>query len=171
MSLYTRRVWPRLTTDSFKVFDYERTQRRTYYHPAGGSSAQTTSQSTGATAVSVEPSKNVVSAGGGTAVPATSPSLAQGLPSRPATPSDRTGVISRTGMDVEAQILNGGGMANMGGRGGWHDSELDSVAGGGLGSARNAPIELVRGETAGEQSPRQGSSPVRRPTPLRASST
>ena len=33
------------------------------------------------------------------------------LPSRPATPSDKTGLVSRTGLDVEAQILDGGGVS------------------------------------------------------------
>ena len=35
------------------------------------------------------------------------------LPSRPVTPSDRTGFVSRTGMDVEAQILDGGGVKGI----------------------------------------------------------
>jgi len=48
---------------SFKVFDFSKTQRQSYYHPA------------------------------------------------PATPE--VGLVSRTGMDVEAQILDGGGIANM----------------------------------------------------------
>jgi serine/threonine kinase 32 len=100
-----------LLTDSFKVFDYSRAQRRSYYHPAG---------------------------------PSTAPLQSPVKVSRPGTPSDRTGVISKTGLDVEAQILDGGGMANMGGRG-WR-SEDDT----------RESVELRS---------------IRNPTPLRASET
>ncbi|ORY23058.1 kinase-like domain-containing protein [Naematelia encephala] len=121
----------RMMEEHFKVFDYTRAQRRSYYHPAPGTgtSAQTTSATTAIssnTAVSTSPTSKTIEA------PETR------MPSRPTTPSDRTGVISRTGMDVEAQILDGGGMANLGGRGGWKSSDI-------------------------EMSP----SPLRQPTPLR----
>lgn len=80
-------------------------------------------------------------------------------PVRPGTPSDRTGVISRTGLDVEAQILDGGGMANMGGRG---------MLRGGTGSATNS-IDLDNRDRE-ELAINDGRS-GRHPTPLRESST
>jgi serine/threonine kinase 32 len=76
---------------------------------------------------------------------------------RSATPSERTGVVSRTGLDVEAQILDGGGMANTGGRGGWRSSELDI--------ASKLHPESVEMRATGS-----ANSPSRKPTPLRASS-
>ncbi|WVF72164.1 hypothetical protein IAT40_006976 [Kwoniella sp. CBS 6097] len=89
----------RMMEEHFKIFDYTKTQRRSYYTPATSASAagQTTSNGTASTAVSSHLSPKAIS--------------------RPGTPSDRTGVISKTGLDVEAQILDGGGMANVGGRG------------------------------------------------------
>ncbi len=50
-------------------------------------------------------------------------------------------MISKTGLDVEAQILDGGGMAKMGGRGQWRSSEIEmGVRGlGGAGSGAAAP--------------------------------
>jgi serine/threonine kinase 32 len=104
------------------VFDYTR-QRRTYYEPSAG---QTTSAHTGATTATAISSSSL------------DPGLAKVLTggrslhdhARSATPSDRTGVISKTGLDVEAQILDGGGMANLGGRGGWRSSELDVTTSG-----------------------------------------
>ena len=42
------------------------------------------------------------------------------------TPSDRVGVVSRSGIDVEAQIADGGGIANMRGRGG-PEHEIESL--------------------------------------------
>jgi serine/threonine kinase 32 len=141
-----------LIRTSFKVFDYTRAQRRSYYQPANN--AQTTSSGTtgttgtSATAVSsggLEPAKHLVSAGQtGRSSASPGPGVGLGLSSRPATPSDRTGVISRTGLDVEAQILDGGGMANMGGRG---------------------------GSTATASTGNQNPSPLRQPTPLKTSST
>lgn len=81
-------------TASFTVFDYTRSQRRSYYRQPA--SHQTTSMS------------------------ATSQSRAQSLgatdmtrsSSRPYTPSSDTGRH-----DIEAQIMEGGGMANVGSRG------------------------------------------------------
>lgn len=140
---------------SFKVFDYTRAQRRSYYSPAAG---QTTSSHTGNT------SNTAVSAS------ALDPSLAKvlsggrslGEPSRPATPSDRTGIISRTGLDVEGQILDGGGMANTGGRGGWRSSELDVAQ-----KLHPGSVEMRPTASGGSGV----DSPMRRPTPLRESST
>nr|ODN95157.1 AGC/YANK protein kinase [Cryptococcus depauperatus CBS 7855] len=78
----------------FKVFDYTKAQRRSYYVPA---SSQTTSDITAASvAIAVAPPKPEFS--------------------RAMTPSDLTGVVSKTGIDVEGQILDGGGMANVRGR-------------------------------------------------------
>lgn len=139
---------------SFKVFDFTRVQRRSYYSPIN---AQTTSATTNATAVSIE-AKPPLKIG-----PAP-----LGLPSRPATPSDRTGVVSRTGLDVEAQILDGGGMANMGGRGGWRTSELDAGSRLGLGIASRESIEMGLTNSRGSG---YGASPNRKATPLRTSST
>lgn len=137
------------------MFDYTRAQRRSYYEPAG----QTTSAHTGntsATAISgstIDPSLAKVLTGG----------RSLGEPSRPATPSDRTGIISKTGLDVEAQILDGGGMANLGGRGGWRSSELDV--------AQNLyPPESAEMRATGSGGS-TGASPMRKPTPLRASSS
>jgi serine/threonine kinase 32 len=163
-----------LTRASFKVFDYTRAQRRSYYQPANN--AQTTSSGTtgttgttgtSATAVSSgglgEPAKHLVAAGqpGRSSVSPGPGVVGLGVSSRPATPSDRTGVISRTGLDVEAQILDGGGMANMGGRGGWRQSEIDPLG--------RESVEMRSTATAstGNQNP----SPLRQPTPLRTSST
>lgn len=92
------------------MFDFTRAQRRSYYHPAGPETAQTDSSATAAS------TSTAVSNAAPTAKHLASP-LPLGLPSRPATPSDRTGLVSRTGLDVEAQILDGGGMATTGGRG------------------------------------------------------
>ncbi|WWD01371.1 hypothetical protein V866_008314 [Kwoniella sp. B9012] len=92
----------RMMEEHFKVFDYTKTQRRSYYHPAGTSASaanQTVSNGTTATAVSSHLSAKMAEL------------------SRPGTPSDRTGLVSKTGLDVEGQILDGGGMANVGGRG------------------------------------------------------
>lgn len=138
------------------MFDYMRAQRRSYYEPSAG---QTTSMHTGhtsATAVSnshIDPSLAKVLTGG----------RSLGEPSRPATPSDRTGMISRTGLDVEAQILDGGGMANTGGRGGWRASELDVAQ-------KLHPPESMEMRATGSAGS-AGNSPMRKPTPLRASST
>jgi hypothetical protein len=44
---------------------------------------------------------------------------------RPNTPSDRIGTVSDV---IESQIMNGGGMRNMNGRGGWRDSDLPGDA-------------------------------------------
>ncbi|WWC90016.1 uncharacterized protein L201_004946 [Kwoniella dendrophila CBS 6074] len=85
-------------------------EQRSYYHPAGASGSaanQTASSGTTATAVSSHLSAKMA------------------VPSRPETPSDRIGLISKTGMDVEGQILDGGGMANMGGRGLRVSSQID----------------------------------------------
>ncbi|KAK8869799.1 hypothetical protein IAR55_000367 [Kwoniella newhampshirensis] len=111
----------------FKVFDYTKAQRRSYYHPATATNAQTTSTGTRATAASTHLSPIPMS--------------------RPHTPSDRTGLVSRSGMDVEGQILDGGGMANLGGRGGWKASEIPDRG--------NASLDLRPGQ----------------PTPLRQAST
>lgn len=82
--------------------------------------------------------------------------------------------MSRTGLDVEAQILDGGGMANTGGRGGWRSSELDvgnhmGPGGSGPGGNGRESIELKANNSGGSGNG-MGPSPVRRPTPLRASS-
>jgi serine/threonine kinase 32 len=143
-----------LLTISFKVFDYTRAQRRSYYEPS--TKGQTTSAHTGATSAtaisssSIDPGLAKVLTGG------------RSLPdhARSATPSERTGVVSRTGLDVEAQILDGGGMANTGGRGGWRSSELDI--------ANKLRPESVEMRPTGSN---DGSSPMRKPTPLRAAST
>lgn len=95
---------PSLILGSFKVFDYTKAQRRSYYVPTPSQDstiADTVAMSSNATHLS--PTTGMT---------------------RSDTPSDQTGVISKTGMDVEAQILDGGGMANMGGRGGWRSSDL-----------------------------------------------
>lgn len=126
---------------SFKVFDYTHAQRRSYYHPATPHD-QTTSSGTGvstSTAVSQPEQKHLIS-----------PQM-QNI-SRPGTPSDRTGLVSRTSMDVEAQILDGGVMANLGGRDGWKPSEIDEAG-------AKANLEM-----------RATPSPLPR-TPLRATST
>ncbi|GFZ46109.1 hypothetical protein JCM24511_04355 [Saitozyma sp. JCM 24511] len=159
----------RMMEEHFKVFDYTRAQRRSYYQPANN--AQTTSSGTtgttgtSATAVSsgeLEPAKHLVSAGHpGRSSASPGPGVGLGVSSRPATPSDRTGVISRTGLDVEAQILDGGGMANMGGRGGWRQSEIDPL--------RRESVEMRSTATASTGNPNP--SPLRQPTPLRTSST
>lgn len=73
---------------SFTVFDYQRSQRRSYYRQP---SYTTASGSTAAT---------------GTGRMLTSP------PSRPYTPSSDAGRRS-----IEAQIMEGGGMAHLGSRG------------------------------------------------------
>ncbi|WVO20762.1 uncharacterized protein IAS62_002062 [Cryptococcus decagattii] len=94
----------RMMEQHFKVFDYTKAQRRSYYVPTPSQDstiADTVAMSSNATHLS--PTINMTRSG---------------------TPSDQTGVISKTGMDVEAQILDGGGMANMGGRGGWRSSDL-----------------------------------------------
>ncbi|WWC61115.1 uncharacterized protein I303_103693 [Kwoniella dejecticola CBS 10117] len=123
----------RMMEEHFKIFDYTKTQRRSYYHPAASGAtvpSQTTSSGTTATAVSSHLS----------AKPA--------VVSRPGTPSDRTGLISKTGLDVEAQILDGGGMANLGGRGLRVSSQIDG---------RQDSFE-------------QRSNTLKHPTPLRQSS-
>ncbi|EIW69468.1 AGC/YANK protein kinase [Tremella mesenterica] len=126
----------RMMEEHFKLFDYTKATRRSYYHSASVS-GQTTSGATSTTAASLDKKP-----------PRTVPKNAtQYSPSRPATPSDRTGVISKTGLDVEAQILDGGGMANLGGRGGWRSSELD------------IPLDSLDRRT----------SPLRQSTPLRVS--
>ncbi|WWD15928.1 hypothetical protein CI109_100352 [Kwoniella shandongensis] len=103
-------------------------EQRSYYHPAG-SNNQTTSTATTATA--------------------TSSHLSPKPMSRPNTPSDRTGLVSRSGMDVEGQILDGGGMANVGGRGGWRVSELTERGSLDLRS-RNQPTPLRQASTEPE---------------------
>ncbi|WVQ71701.1 hypothetical protein IAR50_001242 [Cryptococcus sp. DSM 104548] len=96
----------RMMEQHFKVFDYTKARRRSYYTPA----------------------PQIATAEGVTNVPAdTNGALIP--PARPHTPSDHTGLVSKTGLDVEAQILDGGGMANMGGRGGWRSSELPDRGG------------------------------------------
>lgn len=82
---------------SFKVFDYTRVQRRSYYHPPTTTSTQTTSAATAASSTLLPPSTKL--------------SL-----SRPDTPSALE-LQSQGGLDVEAQIADGGGLANVGGRG------------------------------------------------------
>jgi len=135
------------------VFDYTR-QRRSYYELAPG---QTTSAHTGATSAtaisssSIDPGLAKVLTGG------------RSLPdrsARSATPSERTGVISKTGLDVEAQIADGGGMANLGGRGGWRSSEI------GGDTDRLHPDSVEMGRTGSNN----GTSPMRHPTPLRSTS-
>ncbi|WRT67153.1 uncharacterized protein IL334_004119 [Kwoniella shivajii] len=121
----------RMMEEHFKIFDYTKTQRRSYYHPAApGAANQTTSSGTTATAVSSHLSPKIID-------------------SRPGTPSDRTGLISKTGLDVEGQILDGGGMANLGGRGLRVSSQIDT---------RQDSVELRP-------------SPTKLATPLRQSST
>jgi serine/threonine kinase 32 len=105
---------PTLANASFKVFDFSKTQRQSYYHPTQTTGTMQTTSS--ATAVSTSSADLKVSG-----------SPVHRLPSRPATPSDKTGLASRTGFDVEAQILDGGGMANLNGRGldGRRDGSID----------------------------------------------
>ncbi|OWZ58218.1 serine/threonine kinase 32 [Cryptococcus neoformans c45] len=95
----------RMMEQHFKVFDYTKAQRRSYYipNPSQGSILSATAAISSPNATRPSPQIDIT---------------------RPDTPSDQTGVISKTGMDVEAQILDGGGMANMGGRGGWRSSDL-----------------------------------------------
>jgi serine/threonine kinase 32 len=76
-------------------------------------------------------------------------------------------MISRTGLDVEAQILDGGGMANMGGRGGWRSSGLD-LASAATSIAEPRDREELSQPVVGDNGSRGG---IRHPTPLRASST
>lgn len=118
------------------MFDFNRAQRRSYYQPTtNGQTTSSTTDASGSTAVST--AKKPVSRGGsGNSRNAdlAQPEMAQqslappgaigGDGYRPATPSDRTGAVSQTGYEIERQILNGGGMANMSGRGGWRHSEL-----------------------------------------------
>jgi serine/threonine kinase 32 len=141
---------------SFKVFDYTR-QRRSYYELAPG---QTTSAHTGATSATAI-SSSTIDPGlakvltGGRSLPDRS--------ARSATPSERTGVISKTGLDVEAQIADGGGMANLGGRGGWRSSEI----GGDTDRLHpDSSVEMARTGSNGTS----GNSPMRHPTPLRSTS-
>lgn len=96
---------PSLILGSFKVFDYTKAQRRSYYipNPSQDSTLSAAAAISSSNAIRQSPQIDIT---------------------RPETPSDQTGVISKTGMDVEAQILDGGGMANMGGRGGWRSSDL-----------------------------------------------
>lgn len=144
-------------TISFKVFDYTKAQRRSYYEPSSG---QTTSAHTGATSAtaisssSLDPSLAKVLTGG------------RSLPdhARSRTPSERTGIISKTGLDVEAQILDGGGMANLGGRGGWRTSELDA-------GNKLHPDSVEMRSTGSMGGGGGGNSPMRNPTPLRTTST
>ncbi|CAD6583463.1 MAG: hypothetical protein TREMPRED_003571 [Tremellales sp. Tagirdzhanova-0007] len=138
----------RMMEEHFKVFEYTRAQRRSYYHPATPTDGQTTSSGTAATtitAVSLPDQKYLADS----AEPMTTHVMI-----RSATPSDRTGLISRTGLNVEAQILDGGGMANLGGRGGWSKTEIEEIAG------NDGSIEM-----------RASPSYLRYSTPLRISST
>lgn len=208
VSLSLSSDWGHLTPrsrHSFKVFDHSRAQRRSYYHPAGN--PQTTSsgtQATSSTAVSASqspragagsPAAKSVGAGAGTGQgPPDMRSLAlPAMPktSRPTTPSDRTGVVSKSGYDIEAQILDGGGMANMGGRGGWRSGSDDegSVRGLEVGASPVAQgrrtaerereregSEVLDGHAGGQvhgqgQGQGQGLGNARGPSPLRASST
>jgi serine/threonine kinase 32 len=137
------------------VFDYTK-QRRSYYEVVPGQTTSAHTGATSATAISsstIDPSLAKVLTGG------------RSLPdrsARSATPSERTGVISKTGLDVEAQIADGGGMANLGGRGGWKSSEL------GGDTDRLHPDSLDIGRTASNGG--SGNSPMRKPTPLRSAS-
>lgn len=104
--------------EHFTVFDYARTQRRTYYHPPGSSKAATSLASSPATRLAAN---NHV----------TPPTQLDRMPSRPRTPGDGTGVASHTGNEIEAQIMEGGGLANVGKRA-WssqldHGEDLDAV--------------------------------------------
>lgn len=143
---------------SFKVFDFSRAQRRSYYTPTAPN-AQTTSAATGSTAVSsyTHPELDTKALA----------ALSAPSPIRPGTPSDRTGVISRSGLDVEAQILDGGGMANIGGRGGWRQSDAGLNSPGG--ERDREELDLSSSGGNGNRAERPGS--VRHPTPLRTSST
>ena len=141
----------KLTIQSFKVFDYTRAQRRSYYHPApaAGQTVSRTTATTSDTAVSLPDRKQ-----------SSSPQshMMSQIPTRPdstrpGSPSERTGVISRTGLDVEAQILDGGGMANLGGRGGWRSSDIEP-------DGTRESVEM-----------RSSPFPSRQETPLRISST
>ncbi|ORX39886.1 putative camp-dependent protein kinase [Kockovaella imperatae] len=69
----------RMMEEHFKVFDFSKGQRKSYY---------------------VQP-------------PAGPPPSVFPSPSRPATPSDRIGIVSRSGLDVEGQIADGGGISKM----------------------------------------------------------
>ncbi|KAL1409709.1 hypothetical protein Q8F55_003705 [Vanrija albida] len=99
----------RMMEEHFTVFDYARTQRRTYYHPPSSSSKAASSSASQATRLA----NNHV----------TPPTQLDRLPSRPRTPADGTGVASGTGNEIEAQIMEGGGLANVGKRA-W-SSQLD----------------------------------------------
>ncbi|WVR05224.1 hypothetical protein IAU60_002236 [Kwoniella sp. DSM 27419] len=119
----------RMMEEHFRVFDYAKTQRRSYYHPASGvPQGQPSSSGTTATTVS---------------------NLSTKMVTRSDSADDRTGVVSKTGLDVEAQILDGGGMANMNGRGGFKSPHLDHD---------------------GQDGPDLRPSPSKGPTPLRQSS-
>lgn len=94
-------------TCSFKVFDYTRVQRRSYYHPPNAQTASTATAVSTATHLSPGPKLSL---------------------SRPGTPSERAAELqSQGGLDVEAQIADGGGLANVGGRGANAGVEADSV--------------------------------------------
>jgi hypothetical protein len=75
-----------IVSSSFTVFDYTKKGRKSYYHPT----ATNTSMSTGATLA-----------------PASSPL------DRAASPGEKTQYCSTTGLDIEAQIADGGGLAAM----------------------------------------------------------
>lgn len=186
----------RMMEEHFKVFDFNRAQRRSYYHPpANGQTTSSTTDASGSTAVST--AKKPMSRGGSRetdhpemAQQTLSPPGAIGGISRPATPSDRTGIVSQTGYEIERQILNGGGMANMNGRGGWRHSELPGGATTPMrtpslshmsdaasikapsshGSIHGNRLD-VQGVDDGAEIMGDGRTPGRVPSPLRSSST
>lgn len=78
---------PVLIRRSFTVFDYTKKGRKSYYHPTATASSMAT---------------------GTTLAPSTS-----SIPVRSASPGEKTQLCSNTGLDIEAQIADGGGVAAM----------------------------------------------------------
>jgi serine/threonine kinase 32 len=124
---YSRTSYSRTfaANSSFTVFDYKNSQRRTYYHPHTASH-QTTS---GSTAVLHERSSGDQYVKKPTAVPATyltpSTELSPVNP-RSYTPGSDKHLASRTGHEIEQQIMEGGGLANFGSRAGAKQLETET---------------------------------------------
>ncbi|KAJ9096215.1 hypothetical protein QFC20_006458 [Naganishia adeliensis] len=77
----------RMMEEHFTVFDYTKKGRKSYYHPTATASSMAT---------------------GTTLAPSTS-----SIPVRSASPGEKTQLCSNTGLDIEAQIADGGGVAAM----------------------------------------------------------
>lgn len=148
----------RMMEEHFTVFDYTRTQRRSYYHAPNSSGAAAGSRSRtvpGSSASYHSPHPAL------TAPAASSPPLAAPQPQRPQAPfatemtslpsrsytpgSDKAHVVSRTGDAIEQQIMEGGGLANVGSRD-W-SKQLDREPNGngettgGVGAGNGGPMQ------------------------------